>query len=321
MSNVVLLVTPSGADEAAQWIARIDEGPLSPADRADLDRWLKRDPQHRQLLDDYARAWSLAATLAHGRVRTWPILSRRRTLGAIAASAVGLVAAVTLLPHSADYSERLATRVGESRTVPLPDGSQMILNTQTEVSVHFDDARRSVVFERGEALFEVAHDPARPFEVRAGTTTARAIGTRFTVRLLGDAAAAVVVTEGRVNVLDAAVPGGTAPGVSLTAGQRAVKRVSEPIVITRLNQAAIERITDWTSGGISFRDEPLSDVLAEVNRYSATPIQLREPALAGLRVSGYFAIGNTPAFVSALAVGAGLRASRASDGTVTLLPA
>lgn len=319
MSNIVTFDhTPSPEDEAAAWIARIDQGPLTPADRNQLFEWLHADPRNRVLLDQNARAWALSSSLAKKRARPAAV-SRRKAMRAIAASVAVLVVSGTLLLNSGGYSDRVATQVGESRTVTLPDGSRVTLNTRTEIAVRFDGHTRNIVLEQGEALFDVAHDPSRPFEVRAGTTTTRAIGTRFAVRLVNPSRVSVVVTEGSVQVRrDDRGSDDTAPVVRLSAGQSAVGSRAAPLAVTRLDQNDIERATGWSQGGIPFRNERLGDVIGEVNRYSTDPIRLADPTLADVRVSGYFAIGNTAAFVSALSAGAGLVTSKEADGAVTL---
>lgn len=320
MTNVLRLAHPTSPEDiAARWIARMDRGPLSADERAQLHAWLKSDPNHADLLDQHALAW--AVTLAEVEARAEASTSKRslagrRLIGTLAASVLLLVATIPWWSQGDRYRESFATGVGESRIISLADGSRVTLNTRTKLEVDFDGKSRSIRLLDGEALFAVAHDADRPFEVRAGTTVTTAIGTRFAIRLYDRDGVSVVVTEGRVKVADFKQP--KRPSLLVGAGSRIIDTTSASLAIEQADEAILARATSWSEGGVSFRDEPLEQVLIEVNRYSKTPIQLADPAIGKIRVSGYYAIGNTAAFISAVSEGAGLRASSAAGRTIIL---
>lgn len=322
MSNVVPLdarATPG--DEAAAWVARIDAGPLSPAERQRLEAWLAVDPLHPRLLDEHARAWVLAGAVRGRRGAAHPGWSRRRIVGAAVAASAAAVLGVTFAGGPNQTGASYSTRVGESRSVLLPDGSRLLLNTDSELAVVYTDGLRGLRLSRGEALFDVAHDEGRPFEVAAAGTVTRAVGTRFSVRALSPTRVAVVVTQGRVEVRHGEARGAAAraapSAVQVGVGQQALAGAAD-VVVARLERPELERRTGWTTGGIRFREERLADVLAEVNRYTAGKVTLAEPDLADVRVSGYFATGNVPGFVASLSLGAGLQAVPGPGGGTIL---
>jgi transmembrane sensor len=320
VTNVLRLEHPTSPEDlAARWIARMDRGPLSADERAQLHAWLRSDPHNADLLDQHALAWAVTLAEVEAKAETstseWSF-ARRTLIGAIAASVLFLAVTIPWWLQGERYHESFATGVGESRIVSLADGSRVTLNTRTKLEVEFDGKSRSIRLLEGEALFAVAHDADRPFEVRAGTTITTAVGTRFAIRLYDRDEVSVVVTEGRVKVAD--LQQSKRPSLLVGAGSRIIDTTSASLAIEQADEAILARATSWSEGGVSFRDEPLEQVITEVNRYSKTPIRLADPAIGTIRVSGYFAIGNTAAFISAVSEGAGLRASSAAGETIVL---
>jgi transmembrane sensor len=218
---------------------------------------------------------------AHGRS-----LRTRFSFGLAASVALLLVAGTlfffrgTLNPARAGYE----TSVGEQSAHTLPDGSSVVLNTRSRVRLNFSDQYRDIHLESGEALFDVARDPRRPFRVWSGDVMVRALGTRFNVYRDGDAVT-VTVLEGRVEATSTPI---STKGeiVQLAAGERARLQAAEPIRTERLQHP--ERVLDWQSQRLVFEHTPLTDVIGEFNRYSETPLRLEDPALAAKRINGIF---------------------------------
>lgn len=185
------------------------------------------------------------------------------------------------------------TKVGERRTVALPDGSQVTLNTATRISARFAGDRREIVLEAGEAFFAVVHRDGAPFDVVSQGARVRVTGTRFNVyRRPGFTE--VDLLQGGVEV--APVAGG--PAVRLAAGQAV--RVSPSGQAGPVSAAQAARIDDWRQGRISFERTPLAQAVAEMNRYSRTPLRIVTPSLAELPIDGAFEAGDTAAFAKAL---------------------
>lgn len=289
---------------AARWVLRHEAG-LKPAERAEFARWLREDPSHRVVWEEMRQTDDLLGKLATGPAlaasshRSW---WRRAVLpaGLAAAAAVAILLGVERSAPTPDFERSVATVVGGSRRLELPDGSVVQLNTDSAVDVKFYPRERRIVLERGEAYFRVAHDTTRPFWVQAGPVAVRAVGTEFNVRCDPEAVD-VIVTEGKVRVVEGAPRTAAAEAAAdasplLTSGHRArvdVDRAraaaSGPVTISPVETRAIHRALAWRDGGLEFVDTPLGEVVAEFNRYNRRTIVIADPALAARRFGGAFA--------------------------------
>lgn len=320
---------PGAADRARHWIARIDAGDLSADERQQLKDWLARSPEHRRLLDEHALLWSAASqarfpSAAQASQATPPTARPRPASpwawGGGALAATVLVAAVLAWSpwspwgaanSSAHFQSSHETGVGQQQTLVLPDGSRTELNARSALAVAYEPDRRRLRLERGVGMFDVAKDRARPFEVQVGHTLVRAVGTRFLVQRHASGAVEVTVYEGVVELQRSDAPAAGQP-LRLGAGQVALEQADQ----TRLSRAApgeLERKLAWQQGRIVFDDSTLAAALEEVNRYSAQPIELADPSLQALRISGAFASRDVSVFLRSLEQGFGLKVE-ARDG-------
>ena len=179
---------------------------------------------------------------------------------------------------------------GEQAAWRLPDGSMLHLNTDSSTTVHYSKTERVVDINRGQALFEVARGDRRRFRVSAGEAQVLAVGTEFDVYRRRDVTL-VTVVEGTVTVSVGEPPpsnGIVPPGPSLrvSAGQQAAveagKLWPEPIPVDA--KAAVA----WLHRQIIVEDRPLGEVAEEFNRYGHVRVEIDDPALRALRVSGRF---------------------------------
>lgn len=207
----------------------------------------------------------------------------------------------------ADY----VTAAGESRTVTLADGSRATLNTDTALAVTFSDGERRLTLLRGEAFFDVAPDPARPFAVTAPGGQARALGTRFNLRLDG-AGVVAAVEEGVVAATPAASPGAA---LTLTAGQTA--RI-EPASARRLDGVEAADETAWRRGQLVFFRAPLGEVAAALNRYHRGYIVILNDDLRAKPVTGVFDAARPVAAVDLIEAALGARSYRLGDRLIML---
>jgi transmembrane sensor len=235
--------------------------------------------------------------------------------GAAAVAAIGVVTLAFLFwrnrgtpPDGAAIAYNIQTRHGEQLTRQLPDASFLKLDTDTSVSVRFDRTQRLVTVFQGRADFIVAHDPRRKFVVQAGTVGITDVGTEFAVYARPQSTL-VTVLEGRVAVAvdprisaiaaheSSAPPAPYAP-VEVAAGQQVrVENGSWPPTYTPVDR---QRATAWMRRQIVFQNEALEQVVAEFNRYAATPIEIESPALRTLALSGVFAADDEESFVTFL---------------------
>lgn len=323
-------------EQAAQWLIRIDAGG-SPDQWRKLDAWLAKSPRHRAEFLRLSTAWLRADQLralrpleggidlnvliqsvqrarnAH-KVRRPRWLQPQWAFGALAATLAAAVIGVGVwraLPYF--DSRTYATQVGDVAHVVLNDGSRVDLNTDTRLHISYTPWRRKISLDKGEALFNVAQQRTRPFEVVAGATTVRALGTEFSVRLRDASHVDVRVTEGRVSLnppsTEVLGPGDTvAIADNLTVGRKV------PVELLNKQQG-------WIEGRLFFSGETLSEAVAEFNRYNRRQLAIVDPRIATLSVSGTFVATEPERFVTALAPAFGVRALPAQhdeDRTIRL---
>jgi len=246
-----------------------------------------------------------------------PAAARRRWLlaglaGAAAAGVLAFVAPARWLA-APDYQVRAETGRGERRTVPLPDGSMLTLNTDTAVEARFYGPRREVALLRGEALFEVSHAPDRPFVVDAGSGSVTVTGTRFDVRRHADAFS-VTVAEGSVRVDSG--PWWRRSSAALSAGASARAASAGGIAVAR---ADVDAVLAWREGKLVFDATPLPQAVAEINRYLAQPAVVADPAAGRLRVSGIFDIDDAQALLGSLPRILPVEVRRGADGRAEIV--
>ncbi|HEY8521711.1 MAG TPA: FecR domain-containing protein [Gammaproteobacteria bacterium] len=344
MANIVRFRARADAEEeAAAWIARADKG-LSAEERAQLEEWLAADPRHRRAFRELGALWEEADALAE-LAELFPLdravrARRRRHYGLAAAALIAVVTAglavgwwgERLWGGGPELAARFETPVGGRLTENLPDGSVVMLNTDTAITVEYSGDARTVRLERGEAHFDVARDPSRPFDVHAGGRVVRAVGTAFNVRLRAEGGLEVTVTEGGVELVPAAKerafaahrepPPATAPlDTTVTAGQVAIVDAAderaEPRVF-RLEPADLDIRLAWQRGMLIFRGEPLEEMLREVARYTNTRFVLTDPELAQVRVGGYFRAGDVEGLLVALRENLDIESERLAGNRIAL---
>jgi transmembrane sensor len=286
---------------AADWTARIDRGPLLPEEEQDLQAWLSGDMRRLGALARaqalYARVGRVRLTDAKRTVSQVPARWRWARVGALAASLAALTVALVI----GFAAPQTVTRRGEVRLVPMPDGSAIMLNTATRISTHFTDAQRQVRLLEGEALFNVAKDPSRPFVVEAGDTRVRAVGTSFSVRRMSDGSIQVLVREGVVEVTRAGGEAASVP-VRAIANTKLISHSGDPVQSQLLANAEVARELGWREGQISFDGVSLQQAADEFARYNDTRITFATAAIANRKVTGLFAANDPVGFARAVAL-------------------
>lgn len=313
---------------AAHWLALQDRG-LTAAEQDEFHAWLAADPRHSEWYARHRAGWLRLDQLsawrpAHGTEPNPDLLAPpaarprypwlRPVLLAAAALAVMAAGALTLR-HAGPAPVAIAG--GYERRV-LEDGSAIELTGDAEIEVHFTPGERRVGLRRGEALFTVTKDAARPFVVQAGGVAVRAVGTAFNVRLNAERVE-VLVTEGRVRV----APPTTAAAPLVAAGERAVVPFASGATprVAPATEADFARLRAWQPQLLDFADTPLAEVVAEFNRRNRVQLILADPALGRLPIAASIRSDNLEGFARLLASGAGLRAERQGDYRVVLRPA
>ena len=225
--------------------------------------------------------------------------------GVVAASVViGLAALLVWTEYFEDPDStvsRYATRTGEQRSLALEDGSIITVNTRSQVLVGMTDKVRRVVMDRGEAYFDVARDPMRPFTVEVGGQSITAWGTEFNLRRYGDGFT-VALIDGRLAVhrqgveppadldwLDLGVhpddvyESPVGEDLGLVAGTVLDFNAENQTFKVRRDPEIAHR-QQWRQGRLTFIDEPMAKVVAELSRYSRKPIRIHDPEVGDIRI-------------------------------------
>ncbi|MBW8708366.1 MAG: FecR domain-containing protein [Alphaproteobacteria bacterium] len=312
--------------QAAEWAAKVDSGPLSPDQQASLDGWLEADIRHfgafakaRAVLAfaDRAKAFGPSFDAASFEPFVQPNASTRwmsrRRFALSGAIAAGVATTIFAVPQAwrAFHVRSYETRIGETRIVPLDDGSIVTLNTDSRMEVKYTEEKRGITLVKGEALFDVAKNKLRPFIVDAAGATVRAVGTSFSVTLLPNRPIQVLVREGEVEIKRPEILGG-AP-VRLSANSRAVAPPDAPIETIPVTRVEVSRELLWRVGRLSFEGETLESAAATFARYSSIRIEIDDPVLAKETVTGVFVSNDPIGFSKAVALSLGLRADVNDD--------
>jgi transmembrane sensor len=231
-------------------------------------------------------------------------IRRRRLLLAAASIATLLIGGWITLATPRHYG----TSLGEIKNVPLPDGSAVVINTQSAIQVHLEERFRGVTLTEGEAWFKVAHDSKRPFVVSAGRVRVRALGTAFSVRKRDDGAD-VLVTEG---VVETWVVGDEARAERVAAGSKAFVPEYEPPKIA-VAPKDMNRSLAWRDGQIALEGETLAQAVVEFNRYNREKLVITDASLADEKLVGQFRATEPAAFADAVSIALEVKVTKQGD--------
>ena len=311
--------------EASEWAFRRREG-LNRAEQSDLKTWLGEDARHTRALEQSDRVWDdlaeidlrgLDARLGGGRLRTL----RLAMPGWAAMAAALLVAVLAGIGLYVPGGRAYATEHGEVRTVHLGDGSSIILGAKSKIVVRLDRDSRQVDLRRGEAVFEVAPDAARPFRVSAADTQVTVLGTRFVVKAAPDRVR-VDVIKGVVRVAKTESPLVTPFIRNEAVGERIVRgeRMESP------RGADLHRITSvdpvdaapWMQGRLVYENASLAEVVDDLNRYAPVRVKLASAELGALRVNAALRRDQASTFLDTLPATLPVKIDRHADGRITI---
>lgn len=297
-------------EAATAWLMLLRDAP-GEADMLGWVQWCELDPRNLAAFERMQDLWLLSSALepevrggelqhtATPAVRCQPARhggkpiasSPRWRLGAAIAASVAMLTIAAWFgtmrfPGGLGNGEIIADNVPVS-TQRLQDGSRMELAPRSEVHVGYTEARRGLELKHGEAYFDVAPNPERPFVVQAGPVRIRAVGTAFNVRHAGGRIV-VTVTEGQVDVhmpLPAPANGGAASGpVRVISGEQL--RWSPEAARPHARQVHVDDALAWRQGRLEYRDEPLASVVADLNRYTKGRVVVHGSEARELRFSG-----------------------------------
>ena len=303
-------------ETAAEWFARLQERDISLEETLEWQRWMAADPRHAAAFARIEEVWEQPWHLLPARGRP----QRQFAVLAIAASLLVITLALQWtslgggsLLQRGGQTEVIQTRIGQSRSVQLSDGSRIILGGGTQLRVSLEARVRRIDLLRGEALFTVAKDRLRPFTVHAGDASVTAVGTEFNVRRSRERVV-VAVMEGRVTIEPKLPlvpqwlrePAAKRRPIPLSAGEQTV--VGSEGVESATRVADIATATAWQAGRLVFRSEPLRYVIEDVNRYSLKPVVLEDESIGDIRITGTVLGGSVGGWIASLENAFALRA-------------
>ncbi|WNZ53884.1 FecR family protein (plasmid) [Microbulbifer sp. MKSA007] len=297
------------ADEALNWFLKLQED-ASENQRKQFSAWFNTSERHRQEFTRLEEIWGASAfkkavqelkTVSARRpaTETHPRKAFRRL--------VGIAAAFTLMVGATQFSDwwiylqaDYTTQSAQMRQISLPDGSSMLMNSETAVALDFEGTQRRVHVLRGEAYFDVLYDAQRPFQVTGGYGEVTVLGTAFSV-LTSKTEDRVVLERGRVELT--------------RANDADTARELKPGELSRISSKGIGESTEinpaevlaWREGRLVLEDVPLSKAVEEIERYYNSSIFITSSALRDIRVSGYFKTDNLVEAIETLALAAGAK--------------
>jgi transmembrane sensor len=319
--------TTSILEQAFHWWELLHDDDSSSADHREFGEWVARSPERVEAYLQTARLlkamkspqiiWPSTAAevlINESKAASDTVLSFSTARAAAPAvrgevrhfrnrfawaTAAAMLMGVGLVLYLLEKPQEFSTALGEQRSVLLADGSRVTLNTASTIAVNLHKDRREVRLVRGEALFEVAHDAARSFVVRAGDARLRDVGTQFNVDMRENSTT-VTVVEGQVAVGAHAVGGAAdkAEPVILGANDRVV--ITPAGVAATQHQVNVEASMAWTRRQLMFEHQPLSEVAEEFNRYNKDRIEIESAQLKGQEVTGVFEAKDPASFLAFL---------------------
>ncbi len=309
--------------QAAEWAAILDDQPVPQARLDACEAWCREHPLHRLALDRmcgldvrFAGLSDLDRRVLHSMAARPSRVPRTLRQGLLAVLCLVTGAGAWLgseLPQFRQLFPDERTATGEVRALTLADGSGLVIDTATALDLA-DDGREVELFE-GRILAEVAPDPDRPFVVRTGDGSVTALGTAFTVHRDHDRTL-VAVIESQVR---ACAIGQSQTGACLELGPGERARIADGRVI-RLDPVDPSAAAAWAGGWLVPDDQPLTEVLEELNRYRRRPVRYDARSLAHIRVTGSFPLRETDRALDAIAAALDLRLVPLGDGALTVLP-
>lgn len=309
--------------DASAWLARLSGEGVVEQDGHAFEAWLAADPANRPAYERALAGWHEFEVRAEAVLAELEAVERRRARSArtrwggwVAAGGAALAAtfALTVLPPTLREApaQVYQTARAQHQKVRLADGTTIDMDAETRISVRLAGDRRQVALAAGQAIFDVAHDPSRPFTVEAAGREIRDVGTQFEVRNRPDGLT-VTVAQGEVEVRPSVSGAGQTylltPGERLAIGQAGIEAV---------RQVDPQETFSWRSGRLVYRSQPLQEVVADLNREFAEQIVIGDPALAQIPITGVIVLDDPRAVVTRLSLMLPVKAVPSAQG-LTLL--
>lgn len=296
-------------EEAATWLARLNADSRRECDEAAFLTWLDECPGHGAAFEEATLMWELAGGVPREMLRNVPKrtrVSRREVMAGIAVVAVigGGLASLGSRAEAKVYE----TTIGERRRIVLEDNSVAMLDTDTRIAVKYDETSRLIDLQRGRVNFHVSADRVRPFTVSGAQQTIVSHESDFEVRRDGETIS-VVLIDGHATVES------HGHETVLQDGERLIASDAD----TRLDKPRLQPLLAWQKGRAILENDRLVDAIGEINRYSTMKLTIGDPAVAELRVSGVYKVGDNLGFARSIARLLPLRVMQSDDKVILLI--
>ncbi len=325
---------PDLMEQAVDWLVRMRSGNLSDLETHDFADWLSQDPEHaaafakaEDFLSEMVAAVKLPRPVENapkpndGIPNEQPLTnSPRKTVKPwlaipLAMAAAWLVAVGLVLPKQSSLLDNLLsdyhTQPGEIREIKLADGSHLLLNTNTAVSVDYEATQRLVALHHGQVRFTVVKDLNRPFEVKTGSLIVRALGTVFEVYRKTPKSIIVTVQEHAVAAKiqeKNSTQQNHSNQVTVQTGQQLIYQGDN--TLHQPTAANLTQSSAWQQRRLFINDRPLGELLEELDRYRIGRIYLSDARLKKLRVTGVFPLNNPDEVIVSVRKVLGLQETR-----------
>lgn len=311
--------------EASEWLAKLDRG-LTDGEREELQQWLVENEDNRATLFNMAELWDKMDSLSR-LSDLFPDVSRQRPAtwryGLAAAASLLVIGVLVIwgLPERSDragsaplqavadrsqislgdFDEIYETSIGEHSSVNLPDGTEVILNTNSLIQVNYAATERYILLSRGEAHFSVIEDNSWPLTVHAGNRFIRVVGTAFNVEIVKDDIVRIIVTEGKVAIVEqtGVTDKGIPKNIIQVAQDAPVISKGEAAVLdsgdAKIRKIAPEEVAvdlSWREGNLIFQGETLEEAIHEISRYTSVEFEILDDDIRAVRVAGLFKAGD-----------------------------
>ncbi|WP_286269630.1 FecR family protein [Thalassotalea hakodatensis] len=308
--------------QASAWISRLNRG-LTDEEKPQLIAWINQNPKHHKAIYKCASFFDNIAHLEELN-GVFPLEENPRiwTTNVIISTAILLAIAISLTVASFYWIKKLnntpstrfyATNIGESHQYTLPDGSKVLLNSNSKVSVNYTETSRVVNLIYGEGQFNVEKNADKPFIVIVGRKSFTALGTIFNVEKSNEMDMELIVTEGVVLISDSTLDHAqlkqrinheqqkTHSRDIITAHEKASIENSRNQHVATLSMPQLSKALAWQQGMLIFDSQPLMEVLQEVSRYTDIQFEILSSDIANIEISGTYNTGDVKKLLASLA--------------------
>ncbi|RXS44536.1 DUF4974 domain-containing protein [Idiomarina sp. 29L] len=305
--------------QAAYYVTRLFSGELTASEEREIQKWLNEDISHKREFNAILAIWQHSEVAYRSTKRASHLKRSFSFAASILITAITVYFLINALPYFSPASQEVKrnqlltnkvhnpiimtkafqSSVGEVRQVDLPDGSTVTLNTDSEISVMLTSEQRLVELHRGEVFFDIQKENSRPFIINTGEQRITVLGTRFTVRKnTAEDSLKISVIEGVVE-FDTLKTNTNKTIRLLTSGDIATyENKHKKISLTRANRN--NQQPGWIKGVLRFDNAPLSEVIAELNRYRTKQIQMVFAQQEQFRISGVFRLSDDDSVLNAI---------------------